>query len=167
MSEARYRELYRATLALRNLATYGKSPEVMILHCWQERFRTVSLKTASAVAHIPVLGDFLIRLEDVKLDGLDMDQTSTGISLGEDGSFVLAISGLAAIVEGHFSWRRTSFPFIKGACQARVTAQVRSGSCRLVSLIPRFAWCMVRRLYVAKSSSRWIVCQPFYLLDSL
>ena len=90
----------------------------------QEKFRTVSLKTASAVAHIPVFGDFTIKLQDVKLDGLDLDQASTGISLGEDGSFVLLVSGLAAIVEGHFQWRRNSFPFISGGCQAKVTAEV-------------------------------------------
>jgi hypothetical protein len=71
-----------------------------------------------------VLGDFKIKLEQVKLDGLKVDKASTGVSLGDDGTFVLLVSGLSAVVEGHVKWRRTEFPFISGGCQVKVTAEV-------------------------------------------
>lgn len=85
----------------------------------------MQLKTASATAHIPVVGDFVIKLKDVKLTTLDIDSSSTGVSLGEDGTFVLLVNKLAAAVEGHFQWRRTKFPYISGGCQVKVTAEVR------------------------------------------
>ena len=92
----------------------------------QENFKKVHLKAATAIAHIPVVGDFTIKLENVKLTALEVDDSSTGVSLGQDGTFVLLVSGLAAVVEGHFQWRRNSFPFISGGCQTRVTAEVRT-----------------------------------------
>lgn len=76
------------------------------------------------MAHVPVLGDFKIKLEQVHLERLDVNKTSTGVSLGQDGSLVLHVAGLDAIVSGHLHWRRTQFPFISGGCQAEVTAQV-------------------------------------------
>ena len=92
----------------------------------QENFKKVSLKTVTATAHVPVLGDFDIKLENVKLTSLELDNSSTGISLGDDGTFVFVVRGLAAAVEGHFQWRRTTFPFISGGCQAHITAEVQN-----------------------------------------
>lgn len=105
------------------IALEGYPPTLHSL--FQENFKKVSLKTATATAHIPVIGDFTIKLEDVKLTALDVDKSSTGVSLGEDGTFVLLVDSLAAVVEGHFQWRRAKFPFISGGCQVRVTAEVR------------------------------------------
>ena len=79
----------------------------------------------TAVARVPVLGDFDIKLENVRLEGIKLDQSTTGVSLGDDGNFDLVVSGMDAIVSGHFQWRRTKFPFISGGCQAQVTAVVR------------------------------------------
>lgn len=90
----------------------------------QDNFKKVQLKTATATAHIPVLGDFDIKLKNVKLSNLQLDKASTGISLGDDGTFVFVVQGLAATVDGHFQWRRTKFPFISGGCQTRVIAEV-------------------------------------------
>ena len=93
----------------------------------QENFKKVSFNTVTAVAHVPVLGNFDIKLENVKLNSLELDNSSTGISLGDDGTFVFRVTGLAAAVEGHFQWRRTAFPFISGGCQAQITAEVGLG----------------------------------------
>ena len=91
----------------------------------QENFKKVKLDSVTAIAHVPVLGDFAIKLENVKLEGLALDGTSTGVSLADDGTFVLLVQGLDAVVNGHFQWRRTKFPFISGGAQAQVTAVVR------------------------------------------
>lgn len=97
---------------------------LIFLGLLQENFKKVKLDSVTAVAQVPVIGPFNIKLENVKLEGLKLDQTSTGVSLGDDGTFSLVISNLDAIVNGHFQWKRTKFPFISGGCQAQVTAVV-------------------------------------------
>lgn len=111
---------------LRNCAADWSRCEVPRL--MQENFKKVRLQSAEAVAHVPVLGDFKLKLENVRLEGLELDKASTGISLGEDGTLVLVIRGLDAVVNGHLQWRRKSFPFISGGCQAVVTAEVSSSA---------------------------------------
>ena len=44
----------------------------------QENFKKVHLESITTVAHVPVIGDFTIKLENVKLEGVSLDQTSTG-----------------------------------------------------------------------------------------
>ena len=44
----------------------------------QENFKKVHLESITTVAHVPVIGDFAIKLENVKLEGVSLDQASTG-----------------------------------------------------------------------------------------
>lgn len=66
---------------------------------------------ARCCAHaVPVLGTFRVDLSDITLEGLDLSNTDTGLALGPDGAFLLAVRNLQANVNARFAYQRTSFP---------------------------------------------------------
>lgn len=43
---------------------------------------------------VPVLGTFHVTLTDIYLEGLDVEETKTGLALGPDGAFILLVENL-------------------------------------------------------------------------
>ncbi|KAK9814626.1 hypothetical protein WJX72_008927 [[Myrmecia] bisecta] len=90
----------------------------------KENFKAIHLPDVEARVSIPVVGHLHLKLMDIKLDELSLERTDTGLELGQDGTLVLHVTGLDAVVNCNFHFDRSGFgPSFGGGGHAKITAE--------------------------------------------